>query len=127
MSVVKVEAGAEFVVSHPFVKSTYIEHDNEGSYEVPCWRPGVEIIAEPPDGGSGRACAHGLGFQRVRVVSVHKPASRYPERVFFVREWEDPSGRRFGKSKLRITTAAAFVRLITGYRVPYELVESGQA
>lgn len=94
--------------------------------ETDTWRPGTQMV----DGGEyGRygeqelsAVSHGMGFMLAEVISIHKPG-RFPERVFFTRTWETPDGKQFGKQKLRITTTAAFRRLIKGYRYEFELVE----
>lgn len=72
--------------------------------------------------GDTDCIAHGLGFQRVTVISKHKPG-KFPARVFYVRKWEDPDGKVWGKGKLHITTEAAFKGLVRGYRHEFELVE----
>jgi hypothetical protein len=41
--------------------------------------------------------------------------------VFYVRKWEDPDGRQFGKGALRMTTLGAFRQLLSGYRFPYTI------
>lgn len=49
----------------------------------------------------------GWGAELRSVVSVHKPG-RYPERVFYVRQWRDPNGRVFGKARLRVLASRDF-------------------
>ena len=113
--------GDAFTFTFPFVRDTFTEMDNEGSYESPTWKPGVRF----QDVGSGdyvttATYADGLGFQTVTVVGSFKPG-RYPERVFFTRKWTDPDGKEFGKGKLHITTKAAFRTLVRGYRHDYKI------
>lgn len=112
----------EFLVDHPFVRSTYEEptDDSEGynTRTVPCWKPGIEFVATYS--GDTDTVAHGVGKQRLTVISRHKPG-KYPERVFYVRQWIDPDGKEFGKPKLRITTAGAFKSMCRGYRYQFEV------
>lgn len=121
---VQIEPGAEFVFSYPFIRAWYDEliaaPEGFDTVQRPCWKPGVEFVCDAR--GETYAEAHGEGFQRVAVVSVHRPSVRYPERVFYTRQWEDPDGKRWGKPSLKIKTIAAFRSLVAGYRHQYEVV-----
>ena len=114
----RLKAGDIFEVPHPFVRVTVTLHDEDGPTELKSWRPGVEF--ELVESDDGAAFAEGLGKQIVEVVSIHKPG-RYPERIFYTRKWETPSGKLFGKPGLRVKTTRAFRRLIAGYRHGYYL------
>jgi hypothetical protein len=110
----------EFIIEYPFVRSTYTEQDEEGMSEVACWKPGVEFVPTGQYGEDVDTVAHGVGKQRLTVISRHRPG-KFPERVFYVRQWIDPDGKAFGKPKLRITTACAFTTLCRGYRYHFEV------
>lgn len=121
-------AGECFEVPYPFVRDTYVSHqdDEEGpsSIEVPTWKPGVRF--EDEGYGDVEAYADAMGAQLLTVVSVHKPG-RFPTRVFYTRQWRDPDGAVWGKGKLRMTTLPAFTTLRGGYRHRYELKTAVQA
>jgi hypothetical protein len=106
--------GAEIEVGHPFVRDKFTKHDEEGGYEVDCWKPGTRSEMVYPD--DCIAVYDGMGTQILTVVSLHKPG-KYPTRVFYTRKWRDPDGATFGKGALRMTTLPAFRKIIAGYRV----------
>lgn len=116
---------------YPFVRTKW-EAPPEDPYEEggapnmqESWRPGVEHenISQYED---AYTFAEGVGEVIYTVIGVFKPGS-YPTRVFFVRQWIDPEGKRFGSTKLRITTQQNFRTLIKGYRHEYELDAQGDA
>ena len=107
------DAGQEFVGWYPFYLGTYTEHDEDGRLEFKTWVPGVRDGFVPPD--EAISVYDGIGKIILTVISVHKPG-RFPHRVFFTRQWEDPAGRRFGKSACRVATLQKFRRLAKGYR-----------
>lgn len=114
-------------ISYPFVRTTFTEHDQDGSAEVPCWAPGVRF----EDSGHGdyvhtHTYADGIGQQQITVAGRFKPG-KFPERVFFTRKWRDPSGHLFGKGKLHIKTLGAFRSIVSGYRYKFELSETSNA
>jgi hypothetical protein len=110
--------GAFIEVAHPFVLEEYSGFDEDGPLKRMSWRPGVRFeMIGPEDSGS---FADGIGKQVLTIISTHKPG-RYPERVFYTRQWVSPDGHQFGKTKLRIITAAAFRTIIKGYRHRYEM------
>jgi hypothetical protein len=113
--------GHEYSCRYPFVVKTVMLRDEEGSAEVESWCPGtIEVFRMPDDSDT---IAHALGRMILTVVSVHRPG-RYPERVFYTRQWEDPDGKVFGRNNLRVTTTGNFGRLIRGYRHPYALAKT---
>jgi len=120
MSDAEINVGAMYRAPYPFRIDAYIAFDEEGCGAVPTWIPGVRQEPRAPDGVDSDCIADGLGFMCLHVVSLHKPG-KFPPRVFYVRTWEDPNGRVFGKKSLRMTTLAAFRRLLRGYRHEYEL------
>lgn len=108
----------EIRVPYPFILDTAPDFEGGTMMDVPTWRPGTRgVVKLPDDVGS---VADGMGFIVLIEISRHKPG-RYPERVFYVRQWIDPDGRRFGKPGLRMTTAHAFARLCKGYRHEFEM------
>jgi hypothetical protein len=111
--------GETHIVPYPFFQTVYTGHDENGGYEAPCWRPGTQ--GDHDSFGGWVHSADGMGEMILEVVGRFKPAGPYPERTFFVRRWRDPNGNEFGKTKLRITTSQAFMRLTKGYRHEYEL------
>jgi hypothetical protein len=117
------EAGQVFEHKYPFVRTTYTEFDNEGHYEVPSWKPGVESVMCPPD--DCKAVCEGEGKQIITVVDVHKPG-RFPTRVFYTRKFVTPDGVVFGKQNLRITTAQAFRQRVAGYAYSYEMATEAE-
>lgn len=111
--------GQEFRITYPFVLESNPMHDQDDT-NIPeqSWKPGSRFEY---DMHGGTDCwADNEGEMILTVVSVHKPG-KFPERVFFKRKWIDPDGKEFGKSKLRMTTTAAFRSLCNGYRHKYEL------
>lgn len=111
-------------VPYPFVRVTKEVAVENDCAEVECWAPGVDI--DNDQFGNPVSVARGMGAMLLTVVSRHKPAPRYPERVFYTRKWVDPGGREFGKGGLRIATAVQFERLCAGYRHEFELVEDAK-
>ena len=56
------------------------------------------------------------------MIDVHRPG-KFPPRVFFTRQWKDPTGKTFGKGGLHIMTTAAFRRRLKGYMHDYEMMD----
>lgn len=112
--------GAIFEVVHPFIKDKWQAIDEDGPCYAESWRPGVKF--EPISPEDSGAFADGVGKQILTVISIHKPG-RFPERVFYTRQWEAPNGKRFGKRRLLVKTSQDFRRIIAGYRYPYDLNE----
>ena len=123
-AVLHIEAGSVFAFSYPFIREEREVYEEDGPVMMKSWRPGVRY--EPVYQDDSEAIADGLGEQIVRVVDVHKPG-RYPPRVFFTREWKDPSGKVFGKPGLHIKTLDAFRRLVSGYRYEYRVKDAANA
>lgn len=113
MAYAPLEPETSFLVPFPFVLTMGTVLDEDGPCEVASWRPGVDRVLVPPDGGD-EVRYHGEGFMVLTVVSVHKPG-KYPPRVFYTRKWIDPQGKEFGKNNLRVTSQGNFRRLIQGY------------
>lgn len=109
-------------VPFPFVREQAQVLGEDGFEDVISWRPGTEIVPTGPNGEDSEYEADGVGVMVIEEVSRHKPG-RYPERVFYVRQWIDPDGNQFGKTGLRMTTAAVFKRLCSGYMHEYRLRE----
>jgi len=115
-----VEIGKTYRVRYPFVLAMVDLPDPDpegpGFYTTKSWRPGVEHGND--DNGDGWSAADGHGEMLLTVVDVHKPG-RFPARVFFTRQWQDPAGKVFGKGKLHIMTLPAFKRRLGGYLHEY--------
>lgn len=106
-------------VPFPFVQEEYSGPKDGEFFDGKSWRPGVrhELVSNT---GDTETLADGMGEMVLEVVSTHRPG-RYPERTFFLRSFVDPTGRAFGKAKLRVTTTAAFKNLTKGYRHEFEM------
>lgn len=111
--------GSEHRVPYPMVLEPVELLGDDGPYQTKSWRPGVRYVNEAPYGESA-AYADGVGWMVLSVVSIHKPG-KYPERVFYIRTWIDPTGLVFGKKKLRIISSPAFKRMAEGFRYEYEV------
>lgn len=111
--------GQEYRAQFPFMRAVYEDFDEDGPVERKNWKPGAEMGA---DQYTEWCIADGRGEVVYTVIAVFKPGS-YPTRVFYLRNWIDPEGNRFGKSSLRVTTTQHFRTLIKGYRFDFELVE----
>ena len=121
----ELETGGMLSVAYPFVRDTYksYEFDGDGFSEVEAstWRPGIRYEHQGPHPYSSPVCvADAVGRMEITIISTHKPG-RFPARVFYTRQWVDPDGKRFGKTKLMMMTQSAFNSLLHGYRWPYEL------
>lgn len=113
--------GQECRAPYPFIRTTYDElPDAEGELTTqPTWKPGVEHELTAPYGDT-LTYADAMGEVAFTVVAVFKPG-KYPERVFYVRNWIDPDGKRFGRNNLRMATMQNFRVLIKGYRHDFEM------
>jgi hypothetical protein len=121
MKPMKYESGMTFEFPYPFVRDEYSAGDGEGGWATYVgWRPGIQQV---PIWDDVKLVAHGMGSQILTVVGTYKPG-KFPERVFFTRNWRDPQGRVFGKDKLRILSAGAFTRQRSGYRHRYTVEDS---
>lgn len=110
-----IEVGMVIAADYPFVRESITLDDEDGSQVRESWRPGCVHEFEENRRSSW---AHGVGLMILFVVSKFKPG-KYPERVFYTRQWRDPDGKTFGKAKLRITTTTNFRSLCAGYRHDY--------
>ena len=110
-------AAEVYVAKFPFLRSTFTRftYDGEapGEEQVPCWKPGVDWQQWSEEGAE--PFADGVGEVILTVISRHKPGAKYPERVFYTRQWRDPDGVVFGKRKLMMTTVKAFERKKLGF------------
>lgn len=112
------DAGAVFTVKYPFVRGTYSDFDGNDCIEKPTWTPGVRHEWISPEDTAPVADA--VGSMALTVVHAFKPG-RFPWRVCFTRQFTNPDGNVFGKSKLHIVTLEKFRRLASGYRIPYDV------
>lgn len=112
-------SGETYEVDYPFVRDTYdhFEQDEDGisATKRNTWRPGVDHEMCAPD--DSEAVYDAMGKMVLSIVSVADLPKPYKARVFYVREWIDPDGKRFGKKQLRIMGIAAFRRRLGGYWV----------
>jgi len=112
--------GQEHVAEYPFVRDAYQDFDEDGPIEVNTWKPGVRHEMVYPD--DSETYADAKGKVTYTVIAIFKPGS-YPERIFYIRNWVNPDGKRFGKNKLRIATRQNFRVLLRGYRHEYQMYE----
>ena len=113
-----IEVGKTYEVACPFLRDTFESYDEDGPTSEPTWRPGIrwETYGDG-EWQESQAEADGIGRVLYTVVDLHKLPRPFPPRVFFTRKWVSPDGKTFGKGALRIMTAEAFRRRLTGYRV----------
>lgn len=131
MSDIELKAGAVFSVPFPFFREEVDLPPDDPEASAPntvkSWRPGTE--ADDDGFGGTELAADAMGLMLLTVVDVHKPG-RFPTRVFFTRQWQDPDGKVFGKGALRITTQPAFLRRTKGYMHDFycdgELIEGAK-
>ena len=109
-------SASSFSVKYPFVRCEYTEPCEDGEIKFASWRPGTDW--EQVSNDDFDCVADGVGTAEYIIIGRFKPG-KYPERVFFTRQWVSPDGKRFGKSRLHICTAEKFRRLIKGYAYPY--------
>ncbi len=114
-----IEIGKEYRVKFPFIASSYNTDWGDGGAIEDSWKPGTYFVET---GYEEDAVADGEGFILLTVVDRYKPG-RYPERTFYIRKWQDPDGKVFGKDCLHMTTTGNFKRMLKGYRHPYSLVD----
>jgi hypothetical protein len=121
-----IEENKTYTVEYPFCrdKVSVPPDDEDGDFcEIDTWRPGTKYV-DGPDACTEDtyviSVADAMGKMHLSVVSIHRPG-KFPTRVFFTRQWQDPDGKTFGKGKLHVTTQQAFTRLLRGYRHEYEL------
>lgn len=106
------------VVKYPFVREQVQLIGDDGPYDTKSWRPGVRWEdVSPEDVG---AVADGEGHMMLTVVGAYKP-DRFPTRIFYTRQFSDPDGHVFGKTKLHICTLEKFRRISSAYQHGYML------
>ena len=101
------EINKEYVFMCPFKTGTYSYYDEDGLCEEATWIPGYYFDNETQD--EFIKCADGLGKVIYKIIDIHKPG-KYPTRVFYIRNWVDPDGKKFGSNKLHITTEISLKR-----------------
>lgn len=111
-------------ITFPFVKEEYSgPKDGEFVDDIETWRPGTRVEHGDYEYSDAQWLADGEGLMVLQVVGRFKPG-KYPERTFYLRSFIDPTGRQFGKDKLRVISSAAFKRMLKGYRHEYLLPET---
>jgi hypothetical protein len=119
-----IEENKTYIVEYPFCRDKYHVFDEEGGGEIDTWRPGTRQMNESTSQYDHEhwAEADAMGEMILSVISVHRPGN-YPLRVFFTRQWKDPDGKMFGRSKkLHIKAVSAFKSMLRGYRHKYTLL-----
>ncbi len=119
--------GETYQAWHPFTRGEHTdlfdfeEAGSGGTFAMPAphptWVPGFRFEQCGQYGEDTEEVWDGEGVQLRTVISLHKPA-HYPERVFYVRQWRDPSGKVFGKANLRVEVAGVFRRWLRAERWP---------
>jgi len=122
-----VRPGTEYRGPYPFLLQKMQRWDQtKGQFgemvDYVGWRPGCRFETVSGEYTEEQvADCDGEGEIMLSVVSIHRPSKKYPERVFFTRQWRAPDGLIFGKTKLRVLTKAAFVRRCKGwFATPYD-------
>lgn len=101
-------------IAYPFILEAYDGIKDGEDFKGESWRPGTRT-----DYICGEADA--MGKMVLEVVSTHKPG-KFPERTFYLRSFIDPTGRQFGKQKLRVISSGGFKTMLRGYRHPYDVI-----
>ena len=107
----------QYEVPFPFHLKDFPSWNDDGHTMIQTFTPGIRMVQVGVD--DVEAIADGMGKMVLTVV-------RHRTRVFYTRQWVDPNGKHFGKSKLRVTTQAAFTRMVSGYRSAYRLAKEGE-
>lgn len=119
------ETGKILEVPYPFVIEEYDEIDEDGHCSRGLsWRPGTKFVIQGIDeifGETTRGIAEGMGHMLITPIKRVELPGHYHTRIFYIRQWRDPDGRIFGKTKLRVTTQQGFKRLLGGFRYSYAL------
>lgn len=104
----KIEKGKTISVKYPFhVERRWIFNEIEGKNQLRCtFVPG--LIKDEVYG----VTVHGFGYAEFNIVKIVSPGSRYPARVFYTTQYIDPTGKRFGKNKLRVAVKYILERKI---------------
>lgn len=121
----EITPGASINGDYPFTRSTYTSYEENGPIDEKSWRPGCYMVPYGPE--EVEYVADAIGQIVLTFIAKFKPG-KYPERVFYIREWISPDGKRFGKKKLRITTKQAFRAMWERpYRLEYRMAEERDA
>ena len=119
MNNMDIQEGETYTVKYPFSRAEVSLPDGEGGfYTMKSWSPGCRDEWVPPD--DVELVADGHGEMLLNVVARFKPG-KYPERIFYTRQWKDPDGKVFGKTKLHIAAIYKFRRLAAGYYFDYRV------
>lgn len=106
-----------FKVKFPFVTTSWTEMTADGPEPHASWKPGTEFVEDGPEGEGNLHC-HAEGWMVLTVIDTFKPG-RFPERVFYTRQWIDPDMRVFGATKLHMATVEKFRRISRRYLHDY--------
>lgn len=106
-------------IAFPFILEEYDGIKDGEEFKGESWRPGTRMCRG--DEWEVWSEADAMGKMVLEVVSMHKPG-KYPERTFYLRSFIDPTGRKFGKQKMRVISSAGFKAMLRGYRHPYDVV-----
>ncbi len=112
-------------VTYPFIRTTYDSYDElEGTHaKLPTWQAGVGGMDFNGYSGTFRAFgANAEGQMILTIVSIHKPG-KYPERIFYTRQYRDPDGKIYGKTNLKIMATRSLKRYFKWFGEPYEIVD----
>ena len=115
-------------IKFPFIREKYSGPlDGEIVDDIDTWRPGTrrEWLQDDYDTEEWWT-ADGEGSMVLEELGSFKPG-RFPERTFYLRRFVDPSGKQFGKDKVRVIASSAFKRMLKGYRHTYLLPETEEA
>jgi len=111
-------------VKFPFVRETYSGPTAEPGVwanDLPTWKPGTRREWSEGDYDTEEWwVADGEGLMLLEVLGTYKPG-KYPERTFYLRRFVDPTGKEFGKAKVRVIATGAFKSMAKGYRHTYAL------
>lgn len=110
-------------IKFPFVRYEYSgPMDGEFVDGMKTWKPGTRCEYGDYEYSDEQWVADGEGSMVLEVLGAFKPG-KYPERTFYTRQFIDPDGRQFGKTKVRVMASSAFKRMLKGYRHPYLLLD----
>lgn len=116
-------AGQIHRVEFPFTSSLGDDIVDGELCKVKFWKPGVRF-EDVRGRGDPESFADGVGTMVIEIVSLHRPSSRHPMMVFYRRSWEYPDGTTAKTRGLKIKSASALRRIVSGYRYPFKVVEA---
>ncbi len=101
----KYAAGQVWRKATPFLVEDRLVCDTFGQRTVRSWRPGIRWLQVAPDDSEPDSDGEGI---EVRTIAAFVEIAGEVPRILYRRHLVDPTGKVFGKPKMRMTTPSAF-------------------